>query len=118
MSEVKERHRDEHEQVELHDRVAQELDPRVVVAIGHTHDAQWSQDALDQYVDRDQDRGDHAALSEQEPPDEVRESGPPLARGVVAHLANPMRTAAPTTQAANHIANCASTLNRDGTGFA
>src|SRR5260370_12635291 len=73
--EVEERHRDEDQQVELDDRVAEGAGPGVVVAIDHRHDVERAQDALDQDVHRDQDRGDDAALGEEEPECEMAEGG-------------------------------------------
>src|SRR5438445_1855023 len=65
VGDVKERHRDQHEQVELDDGIAEHGHPGVVVAVDDMDDAQRTQDALDQDMPRDQHRGDHAALSEQ-----------------------------------------------------
>src|SRR5258708_22727564 len=73
--EVQERHRDEDEQGELDDRVAEGGGPGVVVAVDHRHDVERAQDALDQDVHRDQDRGGDGALGEEEPGDEVAEGG-------------------------------------------
>src|SRR5207237_1555385 len=39
VGDMKERHRDQHQQVELHDRIAEHGHPRVVVAIDDGHDA-------------------------------------------------------------------------------
>src|SRR5579859_6837853 len=65
----------QHEQVELHNKIAEQAAPGVVVTVDHIHEPKRPQDALDQDVDRDQHRGDHAALHEHEPPEQVREGG-------------------------------------------
>src|SRR5437763_2572197 len=73
MGEVKERKRDQDEQVELHQRVAEDADPGVVVAVDDRHDAQWAEDALDQHVHGDEQGGDDSALGEHEPPEEMHQ---------------------------------------------
>src|ERR1700716_434419 len=116
MREMEERHSDEDKKVELHNRVAEDADPGVVVAVDHRHNSERAEYALDQDVDRHEDRGDHPTLREQEPPDEVGIGGlGVLGVADIVHLANPTRTAAITAEATNHAANCDSTINRDGT---
>src|SRR5689334_18074273 len=73
VGEMEERHGDEHKEVQLDDRVAE--DGRVVRR-DDARDPEWSEDALQEDVDREQDRGDHAALREQEPPDKMHERRP------------------------------------------
>ena len=66
--EVEERDRDQDEQIKLDDWVGQQTH---VVRFCDVDDAQWAEDALEQDVHRQQDGGDHAALGEHEPPEEV-----------------------------------------------
>src|SRR5205807_5654850 len=73
--EVKERRRDQDQQVELDDRIAEGIDPGVVVAVYHGHDVERTEDALDQDVDGNQDGRDDPALREQEPENQVVERG-------------------------------------------
>src|SRR5487761_159190 len=88
------------------------------MAIRDTHDAQRPEYPLDQDVDRDQDRRQHAALGEHEPPEKVRERRLVLDLSyVLAHLPNPMRTAPITIDATSHRPNCDMTIRRDGTGL-
>src|ERR671923_588398 len=57
--EMEERHRDQDEQVELHDRVAEDRD---VVRLDDVDDAEWTEDALEDDVHRQQHGGENAAL--------------------------------------------------------
>src|SRR4029077_19629963 len=111
---VEEREREQDEEVELDQRVAQHVDPRVVMPVDHRGVAERPEDALDEHVDRQQESGQHAALREEEPPEQVRKRGSPPDIG--AHRANQTRTNATTTEATSHIPNMASTIRRDGTG--
>src|SRR5690348_10567858 len=114
--EVKERKHDQHQDVELHQRIAEEADPRVVVLVGHGHDAERPEDALDHDVDGEEQRGDDAALRKQEPEDQVIESRSLAGRRFVAHRANQMRTNATTAEAPAHAPNIARTISREGIG--
>src|SRR6267143_3899407 len=113
VGDVKERHCDQHEQVELDDRIAEHGHPGVVVAVNDGNDAEWTQDALDQDVHRDQHSRDDAALSEKKPIDEVRVGDAPSPSRPAAdlpmngedifpnaHRANQIRTNPTTTEAA------------------
>src|SRR6266581_3590347 len=94
MREMEERHRDQHQEVKLDDRVAEHRHPCVVMAVDNRHDAERTEDALDEDMHGDEHRGYHATLREQEPPDEVHigRTAPHLG----AHRANQIRTN-PTT---------------------
>src|SRR5712692_1544544 len=115
--EVEERERDEGEQVELHDRVAQDVYPGVVMPIHHVDDAQRPKHALDQDLDREHEGGQPAPIGEEEPPEQVGNGRLLTLRGVVVHRANPMRTAAITTDATSHSPNIVATIARGGTGL-
>src|SRR6266851_2574058 len=108
--EVEERHRDKHEKVQLHERVAQHRHPCVVMAVDHTHDTEGAQDALDQDVYRNQDCGDHAPGREREPIEEVHQirslSG--------AHRPNQINVAPTTTEAAAQAPNIAAATSVEG----
>src|SRR5207248_11353957 len=89
----------------------------------HGDDVERAEDALDHDVHGDEHCRDHAALGEQEPPDEVHEGGPPggsLSLGGfghhcgLAHCANQMSTNAITAEATAHAPNIASVMRRDG----
>src|SRR5487761_829614 len=115
MCEVEEGQRDQNQQVELHDRVAQEADPGVVMAIRDTHDAQRPENPLDQDVDWYEECSDHTALRKHEPPKQVGQSR--LVLDLLAHRPNPMRIAPITTDATNHMPNIAATITPDGSGL-
>src|SRR5450631_1197143 len=84
--EKEERHSDQDQEVQLHDRVAQDAYPSVVVAVHHGHDAKRSENPLDEDVNRDQQRGQDASLREHEPPEEVHQGGPLFVCDFRAHL--------------------------------
>src|SRR6267143_5570725 len=112
MREMKERQRDQHQQVELDKRIAKHADPRVVVPVDDGHDAEGAKDALDQDVHRQKHSRDHPTLGEEEPPDEVHERRA-LSR-LSAHRANQMSTNAMTADATAHNPNIASVISPDG----
>src|SRR2546430_9037869 len=125
--EMEERKGDQDEQIELDQRVAEHVDPRVVVAVDDVHEAQRAEDALDQDVDGDEEGGDPPALREHEPPEEVHQSwSAPLRRlrrhlpmngeglGTLTHRANQMRTKPTTREASAHIPNMASEMSLEG----
>src|SRR5947208_9023692 len=114
VGDVEERNGDQHEKVQLHDRIAEHGHPRVVVAVDDGDDAERTEDALDQHVHRNQHSRDHAALGEQEPIDEVRVGDAPAGFG--AHRANQMRTNPTTTEATAQRANWARMMSCDGSG--
>src|SRR5579859_2225034 len=115
VGEVKEGQRDQHEQVQLHDGIAEQADPGVVVTVDHVHEPERPQDALDQDVDRDEHSGDHAALREHEPPEQVREGGFAGVSSLGAHRPNQISTKPITIEASAHRPNCDSTINLEGT---
>src|SRR5579864_4809893 len=111
--EVEERHGDEDQQVELDDGVAEHAE---VVRLHDLDHAERSEDALQHDVHGEQDRGDHPALGEHEPPEEVHERGSLWAFRLLSHRAShnsrkPITTVPPTQRA-----NCDATIRRGEMG--
>src|ERR1700680_1860035 len=114
--EMEEREGDEDEQVELHDRVGQDADPGVVVAINHRHYPQGPKDPLDDDVHWQDERDQSAALREHEPPEQVTQGHLRCPVGFLVHRPNPIRTAPMTIEATNQSPNIVRTIARGGTG--
>ncbi len=110
---VEERKHDQHQQVELDQRVANDVDPCVVVAVDDRDDAERAEDALDEHVHRKQKRSDHSALGEEEPEEEVTQRGPATR---LAHRANQMSTNPTTADASAQVPNIVTTITCEGTG--
>src|ERR1700704_1963949 len=111
---MEERDRDDDQEIELHDGIAKDADPGVVMAIHHRDYAERSENPLDQDVHGNEKGRDAPALREHEPPEQVGYRN--LLFVFCAHLANPISTAAMTTEARAHKPNIVSTMRREGTG--
>src|SRR6202165_333884 len=114
--EMKERQGDQHEQVQLHDRVAQDADPGVIVSIHHGDNVQGSEDPLDQDVHRQHKGGKPAALREHKPPEQVAQRHLRRPFRFLDHRPNPIRTAPMTIDATSQRKNIVATIALGGTG--
>src|ERR1700694_3011309 len=111
--EVEEGQGDQDQDVELHQRVAQDADPGVVVLVHHGREVQRTKNSLHQDVHRQNERDQASAVREQKPEEEVWQGG--LVSCLGAHLANPIKTAAMTMEARAPRPNIVRTITLGGT---